>query len=143
MSFDPGQLPEAALPFLTERHLATLTTLRPDSTPHVVPVGFTWDGEARVARVITSSHSRKARNAELDGARAAICQLHGRYWLTLEGYVQVITDPQAVQDAEQRYALRYRQPRENPFRVVLRIDVDRVLGSLPDQPAEPAQQGPS
>ena len=40
------------LDFLSERHLATLTTLRPDGTPHVVAVGFTWDPEAQLIRVI-------------------------------------------------------------------------------------------
>ncbi len=41
--FDPGALPGTALEFLTERHLASLTTLRADGSPHVVPVGFTYD----------------------------------------------------------------------------------------------------
>ena len=52
------------LAFLTERHLATLTTLRADGSPHVVPVGFTYDPETRTARVITSGDSVKARNAD-------------------------------------------------------------------------------
>ena len=44
--------------FLSERHLATLVTLRADGSPHSVPVGFTFaDG---VARVITSAASTKA-----------------------------------------------------------------------------------
>ena len=34
-----------------------------------------------------------------------------------------------VRDAEARYAVRYRQPRENPKRVVIEIAVRRVLGS--------------
>jgi PPOX class probable F420-dependent enzyme len=131
VSFDPTLLPEAALPFLTERHLATLTTLRTDGTPHVVPVGFTWDGEHRLARVITGGSSQKARNAEQPGARAALCQLEGRYWLTLEGPVRVLTDPESVLDAETRYTARYRPPRVNPQRVVLEIAVDKILGSLP------------
>ena len=135
MSFDPTQLPAAADPFLTERHLATLTTLRADGTQHVVPVGFTWDAGPRLARVITSGGSLKARNAALTGARAALCQLEGRYWLTLEGPVRVLTDREAVLDAETRYAARYRPPRVNPARVVLEITVDRVLGSLPDPPS--------
>ena len=131
MSFDPTLLPAAAGPFLTERHLATLTTLRADGTPHVVPVGFTWDADQRVARVITSGGSLKARNAALTGARAALCQLEGRYWLTLEGPVRVLSTPEAVLDAEQRYTVRYRPPRVNPQRVVLEVAVDKVLGSLP------------
>lgn len=129
MSLDPTALPPAALEFLTERHLATLTTLRTDGTPHVVPVGFTWDDEAGVARVITSGASRKARHAR-EGGRAVLCQVDGRRWLALEGIVAVREDRESVVDAEQRYARRYRQPRENPQRVVLEIAVDRVLGSV-------------
>ena len=41
--------------FWTERHLCTLTTIRPDGTPHVVPVGVTLDVETATARVITSA----------------------------------------------------------------------------------------
>lgn len=126
MALDPRALPEAALAFLAERHLATLTTLRPDGSPHVVPVGFTWDEEARVARVITSGPTRKARNA--DGGRAVLCQVDGWRWLSLEGPSRVLTDAAAVHDAERRYAVRYREPRANPRRVVLEIAVDRVLG---------------
>ena len=43
MALDPAALSDDALAFLATRHLATLTTLRPDGSPHVVPVGFTWD----------------------------------------------------------------------------------------------------
>jgi PPOX class probable F420-dependent enzyme len=125
---DPRDLPADVLAFLTERHLATLTTLRPDGNPHVVPVGFTWDDEAKVVRVITSGPSRKARNA-LSGGRAVVAQVDGRRWLSMEGQVRVLTDAAAVREAEERYAVRYRTPRENPARVVLQIDVDRVLGN--------------
>jgi F420H(2)-dependent biliverdin reductase len=134
VALDPSRLPEAALSFLTERHLATLTTLRGDGTPHVVPVGFTWDDATGTARVITGGASVKARNAARPGARAVVCQLEGRYWLALEGPVRVLTDPESVRDAEDRYTRRYRAPRVNPERVVLAIAVDRVLGSIPDGP---------
>ncbi len=125
----PGDLSPAALDFLTVRHLATLTTLRPDGTPHVVPVGFTWEAESGLARVITSGTSLKARNAAT-GCRAVLCQVDGRYWLSLEGTATVLTDPASVRDAEQRYAARYRVPRENPERVVIALHVNRVLGNV-------------
>ena len=125
----PGALSPEALSFLTVRHLATLTTLRPDGSPHVVPVGFTWDPVTFTARVITSRGSRKARNA-LAGCRAVLCQVDGRHWLSLEGTARLVDDTAAVTDAEQRYAARYRQPRPNPERVVLAIDVTSVLGNL-------------
>jgi general stress protein 26 len=95
----------------------------------VVPVGFTWDGEELVARVITSRSSRKARNAAAGGP-AVLCQFEGRHWLSLEGTAQVVEDAATVRDAEQRYAARYRQPRSNPERVVIVVTVQRVLGNL-------------
>ncbi|WP_299034026.1 PPOX class F420-dependent oxidoreductase [uncultured Pseudokineococcus sp.] len=128
---DPRRLPEQALAFLAERHLATLTSLRRDGSPHVVPVGFTWDDGAGLARVITSGDSVKARLARR-GGRAAVCQVDGGRWLTLEGPVQVLEEPDAVREGERRYAERYRVPRENPRRVVLAIAVDRVLGRVPE-----------
>jgi PPOX class probable F420-dependent enzyme len=120
--------------FLDERHLATLTTLRPDGSPHVVAVGFTWDGDAGLVRVITFAPSRKARNLLLPGdraepsRRAAVCQVDGGRWLTLEGPAVVTADPERVAEAVRRYAERYRQPGERTDRVAIEITVDRVLG---------------
>jgi F420H(2)-dependent biliverdin reductase len=126
---DLDDLDRELLTFLTERHLGTLTTLRPDGTPHVVPVGFTFDPATRTARVITSGTSAKAGHVRAGSARVAICQVDGRRWLTLEGTAVVRDDPEHVRDAEDRYARRYKQPRENPRRVVLEIAVDRILGT--------------
>jgi PPOX class probable F420-dependent enzyme len=125
---DPTALRPASLEFLAERHVATLTTLRADGSPHVVPVGFTWDAESLVARVIASRGSAKVRQARA-GGRAALCQVDGRRWMTLEGVTRVLEDPEAVREAERRYALRYRVPRPNPERVVVLLEVDRVLGT--------------
>jgi hypothetical protein len=41
----------------------------------------------------------------------------------------VRVDPPAVAVAVAGYAVRYRQPRENPARVAIEIAVDRILGS--------------
>jgi PPOX class probable F420-dependent enzyme len=126
---DPGDLGPDLLALLTERHLATLTTLRADGTPHVVPVGVTYDPSTRTARVITSGTSAKARHVRAGRDRVAVCHVDGRRWVTLEGTAVVRDDAAAVADAEARYARRYRQPRPNPARVVVEISVDRVLGS--------------
>ena len=125
---DASHLTAEATSFLTERHLATLTTLRKDGTPHVVAVGFTWDPERRVVRIITNDASQKARNADR-GGYGAVSQVDGGRWITLEGPVRVLSDRVSVTDAEQRYAARYRTPRENPTRVVIEIAVERVMGS--------------
>jgi PPOX class probable F420-dependent enzyme len=113
--------------FLTERHLATLTTLRADGSPHVVAVGFSYDAAAGVARVITFAPSVKARNAAR-GGRAAVSQVDGGRWLTLEGVARLVTDPAGIAAAVAGYAARYRQPKERSDRVAIEIAVDRVLG---------------
>jgi PPOX class probable F420-dependent enzyme len=129
VAVDPHHLSPDLLTFLTERHLATLTTVRADGTPHVVPVGFTFDAATLTARVITSGTSVKARHVRTGSGRVALCQVDGRRWTTLEGTAVVRDDAASVRDAETRYAQRYRQPRENPARVVLEISVDRILGN--------------
>jgi len=118
--------------FWTERRLASLTTVRANGTPHVVAVGVTVDFDQRLARVITSGTSHKARLVRAAGdagLAAAICQFEGRTWSTLEGRIHLRDDEASVRDAETRYAARYRQPRENPHRVVLELTIGRVLGN--------------
>ena len=129
MARDPSDPGPELLAFLTERHLATLTTLRPDGSPHVVPVGVTYDPTTRTARVITSGTSAKVRHVRDGGGRVAVCQVDGRRWVTLEGTAQVQDDAASVAEAVERYARRYRQPRENPARVAIEISVDRILGN--------------
>lgn len=122
------RLTSDALAFLTERHLAMLTTLRADNSPHVVAVGFTFDPKTHIARVITTGGSQKAVNADRAGV-AVLSQVDGARWLSLEGRASVNDAVAAVRDAELRYAQRYRTPRVNPQRVVIEVQVERVLGS--------------
>jgi F420H(2)-dependent biliverdin reductase len=127
MALDLDDVSPAVIDFLTERHLATLTTLRPDGSPHVVPVGFSYDHPARVVRIITFAGSVKARNAAR-GGRAAVSQVDGGRWLTLEGTVRLVTDPDGVAEAVRGYAARYREPKQRSDRVAIVIEVDAMLG---------------
>jgi hypothetical protein len=68
------------------------------------------------------------RHVAGDG-RVAASQVDGRHWSTLEGVAEVRTDEESVRRAVERYAARYRQPRPNPDRVALRIEVGRFLVS--------------
>ena len=117
--------------FWRERHLCTVTTLRRDGSPHVVPMGVVLDPESGTAWAITSGTSQKAVNVRAGGGegRVAVCCVDGRRWSTLEGRAEVLDDPASVAEAERRYAERYKVPRENPRRVALRIEVTRVLGN--------------
>jgi len=127
---NPSEITPEILQFLTERHLATLTTLRQDGSPHVVAVGFSYDASTYRARVITFSTAQKALNASR-GGRAAVSQVDGGRWLTLEGTVRLATmdnDPEEVRRAVAGYAQRYQDPKERDNRVAVIIDVDRIMG---------------
>ncbi|MDT3397768.1 TIGR03618 family F420-dependent PPOX class oxidoreductase [Streptomyces sp. B1866] len=132
MAVDLRDPPPEYLAFWRERHVCTLTVVRPDGTPHVAPVGVTYDPEGGVARVLARRDSRKAAHvaaAGAAGAPVAVCQVAPRRWATLEGRAAVVTDPAAIADAEDRYAERYgRAPAPRPDRVLLLITLTRAMG---------------
>ena len=123
----PDDITAEMLTFLSEYHLASLTTMRADGSPHVVPVGFSYDHDARVVRIITFASSLKYKNA-LRGGRAVVSQVDGGRWLTLEGTVSGTSDAARVTAAVNGYAARYRQPGEREDRVAIEIAVDRIMG---------------
>ena len=112
--------------FVSDYHLATLSTMARDGGIHVVAVGFTVD--AGVVRIITSDGSQKVRNLERD-PRATVAQVAGPSWLSIAGSATVERDSEAVAHAVALYADRYRKPRVNPKRVVILIDPVKVMGS--------------
>lgn len=116
--------------FWTERHLCTVSTLRPDGDVHVTPMGIALDPDRGLAWGITSGLNVKARNLRLN-PHIAICQLDGRWWSTLSGSATLSDDPEIVAEAERRYAERYKVPRVNPDRVAVRVEIHRVLANLP------------
>ncbi|MFD7019334.1 pyridoxamine 5'-phosphate oxidase family protein [Streptomyces sp. NPDC059161] len=136
MAIDVRKPDDAYLSFWRERHICTLTTQRPDGSPHVVPVGATYDPQAGLARIITNKGSRKVANilaalaVDPAGARVALCQLEGRRWATLEGRAVVRTQAELIADAVERYAVRYqRTPAPNPDRVLIEIRLTRAMGN--------------
>jgi len=81
--------------------------------------------------VITWATSQKAVNAgrmQEAQQRAAVCQVDGGRWLSLEGPARLVTDPIEVRRGVDGYAERYQQPKERDDRAVIEIDVDRILG---------------
>lgn len=120
-------LTEDGLRFVTERHLATLSTVGPHGDLHVVAVGFTV-GDDGLVRITTNDRSQKVRNIERD-SRATVAQVDGRTWLSIAGRATIERDPEAIALAVELYAARYRQPGENPNRVVIRITPERLMSS--------------
>ena len=129
MSMNPLNLSQEVLSFLDERHLASLTLLRPDGSPHVTAVGFTWDHDSQLVRVITWAGSMKSRILEQKpNSRAVVCQIDGGRWLSLEGTAVVSSDEARCKEGTERYANRYRIPQDRQDRTVIEISVDQILG---------------
>lgn len=124
---NPADLTDDELRFLAERHLATLTTMRADNSPHVVAIAFAYDPGSGLVRIISSDRTQKVRNIESKGL-AAVCQVDGARWLTMEGPARVVRDPDMVQLAIDAFEAKYRPARENPERVAIEIRVGRILG---------------
>jgi len=112
--------------FVTERHLATLSTFGKDESLHVVPVGFTVEGD--LARVIASGTSQKVLNIRRDG-RATICQVEGRHWVTLVGRAEILEGQDDVARAVELYSARYKAPQPNPLRVAIALRITKLMGS--------------
>ena len=143
MNWHPTELPPEALAFLTERHLATLSIPRRGRSPHVTPVGFTWDDDASIARVITFADAHKVKliqnlTQKAEGAEAckavaqvALCQVDGGRWLALEGEARVHSEKSRCAEGVRRYAERYRPPKDRgDDRRVIEISVQRVSGRV-------------
>jgi F420H(2)-dependent biliverdin reductase len=122
-----ADLTDPELEFLSERHLASLATLRADGSPHVVAIAFSYDHVAGLVRIISSDDTQKVRNVERD-PRAVVSQVDGPRWLTLEGVAQVTRDEESVRRAVAAFEARYRPVRENPQRVAIEIQIERVVG---------------
>lgn len=138
--FDLDDLPNELLAFVTERHLATLTLRRADGRPHITPVGFTYDADAKIARVITWSGSWKAKHVQREPEQpVGLCQVDGRWWLSLYGTATAHTDPERTAEGVRRYAERYRPPKSRDDRVVIEIAVTDIVGSVPPEPGRTAQ----
>lgn len=127
MARTPDQLTTADLAFLAERHLATLTTLRSDATPHVVAMAFFFDVEHERVLMITREGSMKVRNVDGHGY-ATVAQVDGARWLALEGPARVLRDEEGIAAAVAGFEQRYRPASPREDRVGIEIEVTRIIG---------------
>ncbi len=128
-AIDLDNIPAEVLSFLTERHLATFSLNAPDGSPRVTPVGFTYEPERRLARVITWADSWKTKHIRAGhDSRVAISSVDGGRWLTLYGTAIATQEPERVAEGVSRYAERYRPPKERDDRVVIEVAVTRIVG---------------
>ena len=129
-AFSASEVNSALTEFLTERHLAILTLVRPDGRPHSTPIGFMWDEESEVVKIITWSGSLKTRLLEKGNLVGSIAQVDGGRWVTFEGICSSTGDSEICSDAVELYSLRYSQPKDRgDERRTITMTVNRILSS--------------
>jgi hypothetical protein len=83
------------------RYTAWLTTVNADGSPHVTGIGARWDDGAYW--IVSSRTARKGRNLERD-PRCAVSLSTKGYDVVVEGMAELVTDPDLVSVAAERYA---------------------------------------
>jgi nitroimidazol reductase NimA-like FMN-containing flavoprotein (pyridoxamine 5'-phosphate oxidase superfamily) len=119
-SSSDGILPwEWAVERLSKSHNYLITTVRPDGSPHVMPVWGIWLGGAYYFS--TSAASRKARNLE-QNPKCVVCNENVAEAVILEGTARRLPDneipAQAFVDYKAKYAWEL-NPKQGPVYVVL------------------------
>jgi PPOX class probable F420-dependent enzyme len=116
--------------------IAWLSTTRPDGRPHVVPVWFTWDGEA--ITVVSKPNAQKVRNLrENPNVMIALGEPDDDFDVELvEGVAELV--PDACDPCKGQIASKYEQAMSRlgvtaerffqTYPQVLRIKPTRTLG---------------
>nr|WP_246299421.1 pyridoxamine 5'-phosphate oxidase family protein [Nocardioides panaciterrulae] len=109
--------------FWAEPRLATLGTVRPDGSPHLVPVKAMRQDEA--FWVLTRRDSVKVRNVLATG-RASLAEHTRTTWVSVEGKARIRYDADLLAAARTAYERRHGNP-STWGDCVLVVEVDRVL----------------
>jgi PPOX class probable F420-dependent enzyme len=122
------------LDFIRPRHHGVLVTTRRDGRPQLSPVTMGLDDGSIV--VSTYPERAKARNAARDD-RGAVCVLSddfGGEWVQVDGHLQVIDLPEALEGLVSYYRAisgehpdwdEYRAAMTRQGKVLLRLSIDR------------------
>lgn len=130
--------PEEAWELFATARLARLATLRPDGSPHLVPVVFALDQQEVVSAVDqkpkTSSRLARLANIERDPRVALLADHYSEdwsqlWWVRIDGVARVVHRGRSHRQALEALADRYQQYRQQPPQgAVLRVTPHRVSG---------------
>ncbi len=129
------ELTEKVRAYLQERRFAILATINPDNTPQLTTMWYLLEDDGTIT-MNTKVGRTKERNMRRD-PRISICIEDGYDFITINGTVEMIDDPEIAQHDIYRLSARYhgeekakRQMREQfskETRVSLRLKPERVI----------------
>jgi PPOX class probable F420-dependent enzyme len=131
---------EQARKFLAANHHVVMHTYRSDGGPHLTPVDAGIDEQGRA--ILSATETRvKVANLRRD-PRTSLCVMDDRFygpWVQVEGTATIVSLPEAMDglvDYYRRVAGKehpdwneYREAMERDRRVLVRIDLERVVAS--------------
>ncbi len=115
--------PEDARGRVTLARVATLATLRPDGTPHLVPFCFALDGDALVSAVDhkpkRTPHLQRLTNVTHDDRVTVLVHEYEErwdrlWWVRLEGSARVLPEGAEAERARALLVAKYHQYRNHP-----------------------------
>lgn len=129
------ELTEKVRAYLQERRFAILATINPDNTPQLTTMWYLLEDDGTIT-MNTKVGRTKERNMRRD-PRISICIEDGYDFITINGTVEMIDDPEIAQHDIYRLSARYhgeekakQQMREQfskETRVSLRLKPERVI----------------
>jgi PPOX class probable F420-dependent enzyme len=126
---------DAALAYCRENHHSVLVTRKPNGDPQPSPIVHGVDGQGRVV-ISTREPAYKVRNLRRD-PRATVCAFPDSFvgrWLTVEGTVEVIALPEAMDLLVDLYRqIAGEHPDWDDFRAAMEREHRVILALTPER----------
>ena len=128
MAYSLDNLPKSIEEFLSTRAFGSLNSIDKTNNLHTAVVGFHFDKNKKIIRIISQKKSIKVKNI-IQNNNVALSQIRDNKWLSFIGTATIKYDQESIKLATNAYTLRYEKPSENPDRIAIEISVKKILGN--------------
>ncbi len=128
MAYSLDNLPKSIEEFLSTRAFGSLNSIDKTNNLHTAVVGFHFDKNKKIIRIISQKKSIKVKNI-IQNNNVSLSQIRDNKWLSFIGTAIIKYDQESIKLATDAYTLRYEKPSENPDRIAIEISVKKILGN--------------
>ena len=128
MAYSLDNLPKSIEEFLSTRAFGSLNSIDETNNLHTAVVGFHFDKNKKIIRIISQKKSIKVKNI-IQNNNVSLSQIRDNKWLSFIGTATIKYDQESIKLATDAYTLRYEKPSENPDRIAIEISVKKILGN--------------
>ena len=128
MAYSLDNIPKSIEEFLSTRAFGSLNSIDKTNNLHTAVVGFHFDKNKKIIRIISQKKSIKVKNI-IQNNNVSLSQIRDNKWLSFIGTATIKYDQESIKLASDAYTLRYEKPSENPDRIAIEISVKKILGN--------------